>query len=130
MEQLETRDALRGTGRTTRALDKAIEHAKAHATSKPGRTPCAILVVHNKEQWDYIKTLRKDMTAKSSVRRTLYFGDVAIYVMTPEDAAQRMRGYDCPIIVDHSVWERVYDSLTSERHVAEMTFLYQHRIVP
>lgn len=130
MEQLSSRDALRGTGRTTKALKAAVEYAKSCA--KPSKQPIAILVVSNKEQWPCIKGLVKDLslTGMSEQQRRLDFGEVSVFVHTPDQAETAMRGYRCPIILDHSVMENLYwKDYRYEHDVRLMRAMYDDRIV-
>lgn len=131
MEQLNSRDALRGTGRTTHALRTAVEYARACA--KPDQSPAAFLVVSNKEQWDYIKVIASKelgMTKIDHQQRRLDFGTASIFVRTPEDADRNMRGYRHPIILDHSVMENIdMYGAAYRRNVDVMHHLYADRIV-
>lgn len=109
MEELSSRDRDRGTGRTSRALEMAVEHARSYANFRPGRKPLAFFVFKHNGEWGHMQILLKQMpglTRISNVTKEAEFGDVLLkFFIADSSRIDSLRGYDCPVVVDHHVFE-------------------------
>lgn len=116
MEELSNRDKYRGTGRTTRSLGTAIEHGRAHGMFKAGNFKMAFFVINNMREWDHLKIIARQFNPVKieTAQRRIHFADpvqpladpVIIQVVSADtQRIDGMRGYRCPVVIDHNVYE-------------------------
>lgn len=117
--QITTRDKWRGTGRTTRILEQAIEHARSV------RTPVFFVIPHGRGLRDHIIHLLIKIDKRLSynhVRQEAKLSDGTIIHLVTFDHVNSIRGRRYPIYMDHTCWE-------TGNWMPEEMYLMQDRIV-
>lgn len=117
--QITTRDKWRCTGRTTRILEQAIEHARSV------KKPVFFVIPHGRGLRDHIIHLLIKMDKRLSynnARQEAKLSDGTIIFLATFEHVNSMRDLRYPIYMDHTCWE------TGAR-VPEEMYAMQDRIV-
>lgn len=113
METLSPRDADRGTGRTTRQVLAAIEHAKA-VNSENTILPIVYYVNLNRfgaeQVFNLVNMLGKEPKFYKARGEMLVDGVRVIFKSAHDRGFDSMRGSRAPIYIDHSVHEHGWGS--------------------
>lgn len=102
------RERQRGTGRTTRIIQRLIEHVYATQINKPVGERNGIFIIGSASQWEAIVRLAQAIQGYQRAdekKRILYFEHATIHCTDRDNCEQFLRGLSWPMALDHTMWE-------------------------